>query len=298
MQQQIETKKDLLPSTPEIERLKGIDVRKDVIYSDEFREYRLSEYAGINEVSTGLPLNPVQEMARLWVASSRYEAQGYLQDIDTVVVLFSPLDIVTGSEDLLRERLTEEQYRKFKEKGVVLRFKEEMALYIDPYHFSSIPIYGVIGGVSQGSTRIILPSQDYGLPTFTDDSIIINPEHKELVSKSLAELSQFAIVKGAHPGMSGALLRSSVAISKALGINHWIATIDNFVVTHLNGAYFRFALPEIGPASEYLGSKSTPIFVDIDGALDNAENYDSSRAMARFIRGTEIPQGFEWYRGK
>jgi hypothetical protein len=44
--------------------------------------------------------------------------------------------------------------------------------------------------------------------------------------------------------------------------------IRSFVL--LNSSFFKFDLPYIGPSVDYLGSASTPIFIDLEKALDNA----------------------------
>ena len=68
-------------------------------------------------------------------------------------------------------------------------------------------------------------------------------------------------------------------------IDSWIATIDNSVVRLLNSAFFNFNIPNVGPSVEYLGSLSTPIYIDLESTLENAEKYEGSKKMADFIRG-------------
>ncbi len=65
----------------------------------------------------------------------------------------------------------------------------------------------------------------------------------------------------------------------------------------LNGIYFNFGLPKIGPSVRYLGSESTPQIINIEQAIQNADEKVSSRNMARFLRGENDIQGFEWYTG-
>lgn len=60
---------------------------------------------------------------------------------------------------------------------------------------------------------------------------------------------------------------------------------------------FNFDLQKIGPEVSYLGSSSTPVLINIEQAIQNAEAKASSRDVARFLEGENEIKGFEWYTG-
>lgn len=254
------------------------------------------------EVVVGIAETAEQKIGRLEVVTDRYKHEGYLADVGVSYPGLSAEEIV-GDEGfvLLKGTLPEELFDEFMRKGLLLVSEEGKQLYVDKYHWQSIQFVAETQAGYVGSVRLILNSEEtdrpvFPLPTLTDPDIVIEEKWKEKASKVKAELSQFAKQAHSHPGIAVALLRVASLYSKRNNIEEWVATTDNRVVKLLNGVFFNFNLPKIGPSVDYLGSLSTPIYIDIEEALSFAESYDSSRATARFIRGEDIT-GFEWYTG-
>jgi len=257
---------------------------------------------GEREVFVGIAETPEQKIGRLGVVTERYKHEGYLQDVG---VAYSDLcaEEIVGDDGfvLLEETLPSELFKEFLGNGLLIVFKDGQQLYIDKYNWQSIPFVAQTKDGFVGSVRIILQSgkgdnPEFPLPTLTDKDIVIEDDWREKTNDIKAELSQFAKLKHTHPGVAVALLRIASIYSKRNNIDSWVATTDNLVVKLLNGVYFNFNLPKMGPSVEYLGSLSTPIFIDIERALLSAEGYESSKSTAKFIRGEDIP-GFEWYTG-
>ena len=251
------------------------------------------------EVLVGIASTPEDKIGRLEVVTNRYKLQGYLQGVPFAWVDLEAKDVVQDQGfDLLEKNLTPEVFEKFLQEGLLISFQDDKQLYLDKYHWQSIQFVAKNNTGYVGSVRLIMdsPENKFGLPTLEEDSIRIEEEYLDLCRSIKAELSQFAKIKQAPATVSVALLRIAAQFSKANEIKEWVATTDNLVIRLLNGVYFNFDLPKIGPSVHYLGSESTPILIDIDKSLDNAERKESSKDMARFIRGEEV-QGFEWYTG-
>lgn len=254
------------------------------------------------EVVIGKAETPEQMIGRLEVVTERYKNEGYLDEIS---VYYSELETeaIVGEDgfSVLEGNLPLDLYDEFMKKGLVIVSKEGKQLYIDKYHWQSIQFVAETTEGCVGSVRIILDKDQDGipvfpLPTLTDSDIQLSPEWEEIACATKAELSQFAKVRNAHPGVAVGLLRAAYMCSLENGIEAWVATTDNRVVRMLNGTYLNFNLPKIGPSVMYLGSLSTPIYIDLEEALRSSEGYDSSYMTARFLRGEDIP-GFEWYTG-
>ncbi len=290
--------------------------------SYENSSFDLEPYAVVpaessGEVSAGVAIKFEDQIGRLRVATDRYQAEGYLAGIHTLDIPkehgIEDILAVNGLQ-LIQETLSEDQFADFWKHGIV--FNTDFGpLYIDRYHWSSIPLVAKTLSPSGeqmyiGSARIIFRGDDscISLPIFDDPTIHIYDDNRlqeEGVDPSdirniRAEFSQFAKaerLRDIHRFAGNTILRVSYFISKLIGLDAWLATTDNRVVKVLNGLYV-FNLPKIGDTVDYMGSQSQPVLIVLDAALNNAENSehanDNSREIARFIRGEETP---DWYRG-
>ncbi|MBN2016070.1 hypothetical protein JW766_04525 [Candidatus Dojkabacteria bacterium] len=252
------------------------------------------ESLGEQEVAVGLAETVEQQVGRLSVVTDRYDKQGYLVDVPSYDLEAGADELITGGMDYLRGVLDPDIYERFLREGVVFNLKNGVRMYLDKYHWQSVGFVAVTREGYVGSARLVFLGE-FGLPTQEDGHIVIDPEYAERASGAQAEFSQFAKLKSTHPGVAVALLRAAYQYSKSVGVEEWLATTDNFVIRLLNGAYFNFALPRIGETVFYLGSDSTPVWIDLEKALDSAYAKETSRDMSRFIRG-ERPEGFEWFR--
>ncbi len=254
------------------------------------------------EVIVGIASSPEEKIGRMQVVTDRYMFQGYLQGIPFVKMDLDARDVVgEGGFSLLEEHLDPEKLEDFMKEGLLISFMNEDPLYIDKYHWQSVQFVGITNQGYVGSVRLIMsnPTSEvptFKLPTLTDRKIKIEKEWKKAVKHIPAELSQFAKLKSAPGTVSVALLRAAAQYSRANGIEEWVATTDNLVIRLLNGIYFNFGLPKIGPSVCYLGSESTPILINIEESLNNAEQKASSKDTAKFLKGEAVP-GFEWYTG-
>lgn len=227
------------------------------------------------------------KVGRLGVLTNRYFREDYLKDIHTVHI-DNEDDISKILEndgfDYLVSGLNDSQKDDFLKDGLIVEY-DNKKLYIDKYNWDSVPFVTKLGDLYTGSARLIKKDGRFGLPTTSEKAIEIGDAWKEKVGNSPVEFSQFAIVRGAPKETSALLLRAVYEYSNENEIDSWIATTDNSVVRLLNSAFFNFNIPNVGPSVEYLGSLSTPIYIDLEGTLENAEKYEGSKKMADFIRG-------------
>lgn len=257
---------------------------------------------GENEVCVGLAITPEEKIGRLEVVTDRYIREGYIQGISFASVNVQAQEVVEDNGiGLLYEELNPILFEKFIKEGLLLRFKGGEQLYLDKYHWQSAQFVAKSKEGYVGSVRLILDDGNstlYELPTISEKSILINEDWAEKVIHVKAELSQFAKQKTPYvpSTVSIALLRVAAQYCRANDIKEWIATTDNSVVKLLNGFMFNFDLPKIGPSVKYLGSESTPVFIDIEQAIMNAEGKSSSYEIAKFLKGDDV-KGFEWYTG-
>lgn len=255
------------------------------------------------EVSVGLAVTPQEMIGRLDVVTDRYIREGYLQGIPFARIDLEAEEVVQENGlGLLYESLEPKLFDKFLNEGLLLKFSGGQQLYLDKYHWQSAQFIAKTSQGIVGSVRLIMANNDSGinmfqLPTLTDENILIEQDWREKVANVKAELSQFAKYKDVPTSVAVALLRIAAQYSRVNGVEEWLATTDNRVVKMLNGIYFNFGLPKIGPSVRYLGSESTPQLINIEQAIQNADEKVSSRNMARFLRGENDIQGFEWYTG-
>lgn len=261
---------------------------------------REAEPSDILSCDFRIATDPVDVIGRLSVVTERYQQEGYLQDIFSIPTSLTPEEVVgdDGFNQLSRV-LSEEEFLAFLDHGIVLTFQDGTQLYIDKYQWQSVPFVAINAAGYVGSARLIqkggaLPTQ-FELPTLSDPRIQIFTERQAEARLVPVEFSQFAKAKGTPPLVPIGLLRRAVEYSDDHGITQWIATTDTRVVRLLNGTFFNFGLPRIGPTVVYLGSDSTPILITIEDALQSAARHDTSWEIAAFLRGTADMPGFEWY---
>ena len=258
-----------------------------------------------NEIFFGVVETPEEDIERLEVVTDRYIREGYLQGMPFANVDLEAKDVVGDNGfDLLYNALDDEVFEKFMEEGLLLRFVDNKQIYLDKYHWQSIRFLAKNNNECVGSVRLIidnhsLDANHFPLPTLSDKDIHIDPQWQENVKSIKAELSQFAKAKGpnAPATVSVGLLRAAAQYSRLHGIEEWLATTDNSVVKLLNSFLFNFDLPKIGPSVKYLGSESTPVYINIGDCIKNAEKKESTKNMALFLRGYNNIPGFEWYKG-
>lgn len=240
-----------------------------------------------------------QQIGRLNVVTKRYSLQGYLEGIQEVTLPQSCAeDIINYGDTLLQATLSAPLYEEFLRHGLVINTGDGHSLYFDRYLNNSIPIVAETSDGFIGSARIII-SEKGQLPTLTDPTIQIMDEWKSIASEVTAEFSQFAVEKGSGKAQASlGILRTAIGISRILGINKWLATTDDAVMRMLNSNNFRFGIPKIGPTVNYLGSNSTPNYININTCIANAAQHLDSFAMSQFIDGQEVDvEAFEWYVG-
>ena len=258
-----------------------------------------------NEIYFGVVETPEEDIGRLEVVTDRYIREGYLQGMPFANVNLKAENTVGNDGfNLLYDELDGETFEKFMEEGLLLRFVDNKQIYLDKYHWQSIRFFAENDNECVGSVRLIidnhsLDTNHFPLPTLSDKDIHIDYQWQEKVKPIKAELSQFAKAKGpnAPATVSVGLLRAAAQYSRLHGIKEWLATTDNSVVRLLNGFLFNFDLPKIGPSVKYLGSESTPVYINIEDCIKNAEKKESTRNMALFLRGVNNVPGFEWYKG-
>lgn len=273
----------------------------------EFQNYSESQDKETenNKINFCVIETPQEDIGRLEVVTDRYIREGYLQGMPFASVSLKADDVVGNDGlDLLSSELDTETFDKFMNEGLLLRFEDGIQIYLDKYHWQSVRFVAENNGEYVGSVRLIMDSgglnyNHFPLPTLSDKNIHIYPEWEEKARAVQAELSQFAKAKGpnAPATVSVGLLRIAAQYSRAHDINEWLATTDNSVVRLLNGFLFNFDLPKIGPSVKYLGSESTPVYINIEECIKNAEKKEATKDMASFLRGENNIAGFEWYKG-
>lgn len=228
------------------------------------------------------------KVGRLDVLTNRYFREDYLKDIHTVN-LASEGDVSKILEDdgfdYLFSGLNDSQKDGFLNDGLIVKY-DNRRLYIDKYNWDSVPFVTKLGDEYTGSARLIKKEGRFGLPTTSERTIEISDAWRSKVENSPVEFSQFAIVRGAPRETSVLLLKAAYLYSKENSIDSWIATTDSSVIRLLNSVFFNFNIPNVGPSVDYLGSLSTPVYIDLENVLDNAEKYEGSKKMANFIRGS------------
>lgn len=288
-----------------------IDVRESVIKSPEFIPCRVADLSchPDGSLTSGLAFGAKQQVDRLRVATQRYTREGYLNDLGQPVEMagLEPATMIEMGLVDFSSQLTQEQRDRFLHDGIIINLEGGQELYVDKWLFEdTIPIVGYekVGGliIPTGSVRLILPRTGRDIPLFDNDEIAIHPEYITDASLSMAELSQLAVMPESSRLMASALLRKAVEIGKRLDLMVWGAVIDGKemedekgrkrmtgVLGLMNGSAYSFGLPMIGPTVYHVGSDTTPVLIDVERALSNAEQGERSTKhsyqSAQFIRG-------------
>lgn len=288
-----------------------VDVRESVIKSQEFIPSRVADLTGHPDgvLTSGLAFGAQQQVDRLRVATLRYTREGYLNDLGQPVdmVGLEPTTMIEMGLEEFSSQLTQEQRDRFLKDGIIVNVEGGHELYVDKWLFEdTIPIVGYekVDGliVPTGSLRLILPRRGRDIPLFDNDEIAIYPEFITDASLSMAELSHLAVMPESSRLMASALLRKAVEIGKRLDLMVWGAVIDGKeiedekgrkrmtgVLGLMNGSAYSFGLPMIGPTVYHVGSDTTPVLIDVERALSNAESGEKSSKhsyqSAQFIRG-------------
>ena len=206
---------------------------------------------------------------------------------------------VTDKDKTGRHRVVTERYLDPKTRYITQDDLDQQGLYIDHYEESSIPIVAKIDGLVVASFRIIPNTPEAGLPINNSQDIKIDPMWTKIVQGAEFELSQFAKDRKFHtdPRPAIAVIKAYMGITeKGIGNKHAIAVIDDRIIETLNGPYTGFDLPKIGPSVHYLGSNSTPVFIDIDNVRSNSRK-NGNPNLADFLEGKSGVKGYEWYTG-
>lgn len=242
-------------------------------------------------------LTPENDLERLLVVSEVYRERGYFTGVPSIHLQTDPLEIVSpDGKAILTGQLNEADYNSFIATGALFVFPGGQEVYLDKYHWDSV---GLIAKTNQGvigSARIVM-NDEAGLPTLNDSQIEIFPEWEELAHMAKAEFSQFAVLKGEAPFKAATgLLKTAYEYSKGNEIYNWIATIDKIVIRLLNGTYYKFGLPKIGKDVNYMGSISTPVWINFETAIGNASRTPDSRPTAEFLLGQDLDaEENKWY---
>lgn len=267
---------------------------------------RLDTLISPGQIGVGISETLGMELERLTLLTRVYLKRGYLDGISTIRKPDFDLSRVTQSDGLpyLLSQLNGHEVQEYYSHGLLLEAEEGHPLYIDQWQHNSINFVAVTNtgdGLNVvGSARLIYDPTDTGnLPTLIDPSISFFPEWENLAITARVEFSQLAVDAPSRlqTGLAATtLLRRAKEYSDSRGTPLWLATIDTHVRDLLNGRYYGFRLPEIGPSVHYLGSLSVPTWIDTDLAIENASRDEQSRNTADFLRGIESPMS-SWYVG-
>lgn len=202
---------------------------------------------------------------------------------------------VKPSDKLGRRKIVTERYL---ERGYIQ--PEQLSAdgtYKDEFEPVSIPIVSKIDGRVVASIRLIKNTPRLGLPVNSHEEITIVGDWKKEVVRATFELSQLAKSKEYYkdPRAIDGLIRTYMQISRALGILTSVGVIDDGVKEYLNGPHKGFNLPQIGPAVNYMGSLSIPIWIHIPNVTASARK-NGHHELAEFLEGKDS-HGFEWYVG-
>ena len=175
----------------------------------------------------------------------------------------------------------------------------EQGLYVDEYEQYSIPLVAKIGCDVVGSLRLIpnIPNC-IGLPINNEPKILIDGAWKQHVLGASYELSQFANSMSHRKDnrIAIGLIKAYMGIVDTMRQYTSVAIIDDRVAAILNGPYSGFNLPKIGPSVYYVGSASTPVYININDGRQNSR-LNGHPELADFLSGRKNISGFEWYIG-
>jgi hypothetical protein len=175
----------------------------------------------------------------------------------------------------------------------------EQGLYVDQYECYSIPIVAKMCDEVVGSLRLIPNSlRGVGLPINYEPKIMIDGEWKQFALKASYELSQYAnaLKYQKDHRIAIGLIKAYMGIVDSTREYTSVAIIDDRVAATLNGPYSGFDLPKIGPSVYYLGSQSTPVYININDGRQNSR-LNGHPELSDFLAGKKNIPGFEWYQG-
>ena len=198
-----------------------------------------------------------------------------------------------------RLRVVTERYLDPKISYILPTDLNEQGLYVDEYEKYSIPLVAKIGCDVVGSLRLIPNLPDcIGLPINNEPKIVIDGKWKQYILSASYELSQFANSMSYRKDnrIAIGLIKSYMGIVDTMRQYTSVAIIDDRVAAILNGPYSGFDLPKIGPSVYYLGSTSTPVFININDGRQNSR-LNGHPELADFLSGRKNVPGFEWYVG-
>lgn len=202
---------------------------------------------------------------------------------------------VTNSDLIKRRLIVAERY----EKANYIRHEEVRpnGEYYDEYEDISVPIVAKINNEVAASMRIIPNLPSIGVPVNNEPNITVYPEWENKIAQIPFEISQLAKSMNYYrdPRPTFALIRTYFAYSRMVGENDAAGVVDNRVKNVLNGKYMSFGLPDIGPSVSFMGSDSTPIYINIDDVINNTAKAGHTN-LAKFLDSGKA-DGFEWYKG-
>lgn len=267
---------------------------------------RLDRIISPGKMGVGISESLGMELQRLSLLTRVYLKRGYLDGIATIRRPEMDLTRIHHSDGLpyLLDNLNAAEIEEFYSHGLLLEQEEGFPLYFDQWQYNSVNFVAVTNTGEElsvvGSARLIYDHTGTGnLPTLIDPSISFFPEWEPIARSARVEFSQLAVDAPSRlqTGLAATtLLRRAKEYSDLMGTPLWIATIDTHVKNLLNGKYYGFGLPEIGPEVDYLGSLSVPTWIDTDLAIENASRDESSKNTADFLRNIESPMS-SWYVG-
>lgn len=267
---------------------------------------RLDRIISPGKMGVGISELLGMELQRLSLLTRVYLKRGYLDGIATIRRPEMDLTRIHHSDGLpyLLDNLNDAEIEEFYSHGLLLEQEEGFPLYFDQWQYNSVNFVAVTNTGEElsvvGSARLIYDHTDTGnLPTLIDPSISFFPEWGPIARSARVEFSQLAVDAPSklQTGLAATtLLRRAKEYSDLMGTPLWIATIDTHVKNLLNGKYYGFGLPEIGPEVNYLGSLSVPTWIDTDLAIENASRDELSKNTADFLRNIESPMS-SWYVG-
>ncbi len=181
---------------------------------------------------------------------------------------------------------------------------EEDGAYRDLWERNAIPIVAKKGPYVVGSIRLVPRTTELRLPIELPDTdgfmMEIDPPYQELVNNASYEVSQLAKSPdpeyAADSNITVAVIRGFIAQLQQRGVDYAVAAIDARVKRLLNAPTLNLGLPAIGPTSYYVGSRSTPVLVNVADVIESSKGA-KRKNLSRFLaQGQGVP-GYEWYKG-
>lgn len=204
--------------------------------------------------------------------------------------------VASESSDLLGRRLVATS--RYIERGYISQdHLSGDGTYFDEYEPHSIPLVAKMNGTVIASMRLISNISPDALPISKRSEIGIFDDWVEKTSTVSFELSQLA--KSANyskdPRPTLGIIRTYMQLARELNKTTAVAVIDEGVRQQLNGPFLGFDLPIIGPTVHYMGSDSTPVWINISDVTQNSRK-NNHPDVADFLEG-KYSEGYNWYVG-